>query len=518
MKQAPSNANFKVLYQAIERFAPRHPRTTDKQEVQPLLKRVRLKRTKWGKLTLARVLKGGRLSDAGRVVRYVLIVVAGLSLAWGPAVAYMKFGKVAYTSHFSLILPGSGANSSISVSEIGQATSASTPAFSASSISPTVTYKNLLMSANVVYGAAAALKIAPENFSAPTIKLVDETSFITVEIEGSSSEDARNRAKAIQDRFFAELTMLREDEIKRRDDSTIDTVKKYETVVNDIQSKISALKFSSGLSSTDQFNSLITSADTLQVAIAEMEAQHAKVLKSKKGLAANLKLDDGLASTTMKLHADPEFSALADATAKAEAIYASAAKQFGAKHPKVTDARAQLLGARSHMMSRASLITGISAKNLVGKIDLSPTGQRGTLLAQLVNLATDEQGLRGQILSMQDDLIARRKRIASLVHVHLELDRLTSGLKVAEAVFISALARISTSKTDIFASYPMVQVTEAPIMPLQPSSPNKKIAIGAAAGSTFLLIFGLILAWVRRPLIDKLLTMARKPNEEPLSS
>jgi uncharacterized protein involved in exopolysaccharide biosynthesis len=98
--------------------------------------------------------------------------------------------------------------------------------------------------------------------------------------------------------------------------------------------------------------------------------------------------------------------------------------------------------------------------------------------------------------------------------VAADLERLNSEHKVAEAVFASALARISTSKTDIFASYPMAQVAEAAVMPLYPSSPNKKIALGAAVASTVLLIFGLLLAWVRRPLIDKLLRLAKKSDDQ----
>ena len=376
MKQAPSYSTQRVVT-----FAPRNARPVPQKAPRPLNSRFGLKRTSWRNLTLARVLKGGRLSDMGRLGRYALIVTAGLGLAWGPAIAYLKFGKVSYTSHFSLILPGAGASTSINLSDIGQASSASSSAFSGSSISPTVTYKNLLMSANVVYAAAAELKIDGNTLPAPTVKLVDETSFITVEVSGASAADARDRANAIQDAFFAELSKLREDETKRRDESTIHTVKQYEQVVNDVRDRISQLQVQSGLTSADQFSALVASADSLQTRIAEKQAELAKVKQSRSSLASNLNLTEQLAATTMKLHADPEFAALADATSKAEAVLASTAQQFGAKHPKVIDARAQFDGARAQMLARASKITGLSKKKLVGKIDLSPTGQRSALMA-----------------------------------------------------------------------------------------------------------------------------------------
>ncbi len=514
MKQALSETTFPQRHQTVVKFAPRQPKPAVKKPKPNLVARFGLKRTSWRDLTLARVLKGGRVSDLGRFGRYAMIVTAGLCLAWGPAIAYLKFASPAYTSHFSLILPGAGAVSSISVSDIGQASSSSSSAFSGSSISPTVTYKNLLMSANVINAAAVLLKVDPNTLPIPTIKLVDETSFISVEIDGANAEQARNRANAILDAFFAELNNLRDDETKRRFASVFSTVKQHEDVVNGIREKISRLQISSGLSSTEQFNRYVTENDGLKIRVADLEALLSKTKHSKISLANNLNMTDALAATTMKLHADPEFAALADATSKAEAVLASTAQQYGAKHPKVVDARAQFQGARTQMLARASQITGLSVKKLVGKIDLSPTGQRSALMSQLVGLSTDQRGLEGQLQTMKAELEIGRKKIESLIDTASTLDRLNSEHKVAEAVFSSALARISTTKTDIFASYPMAQVSEAAIMPLTPSSPNKKIAFGAATGSSVLLLLVLLMAWVRRPLIDKLLNLAHKPNVE----
>jgi len=512
MKQVQALTNRLNAGHRVVRLAPRQPIPKAPKRAPRLIGRLGLKRTGWRELTIGRVLKGGRVSDLGRMGRYFLIVAAGLGLAWGPALAYIKFGTVSYTSQFSLILPGAGASSSINLSDIGQASSASASAFSGSSISPTVTYKNLLMSANVVHTAAKTLKEDPTNFPTPTVKLVDETSFISVEMAGPSAEGARNRAQAVMDAFFTELNKLRADETARRDAATIDTVKNYEQVVNDVRDKISALQVNSGLTTSEQFHALVTAADALALRIADSEAELAKTRQSKSGLSNSLSLTDRLAALTMKLHADPEFAALADATSKADAEHAAIQQQFGIRHPKVVDARARLEGARAQMMRRASKITGLAEKKLVGRIDFSPTGDRSALLSQLISLSANAHGLDGQIATMKSELAVRRKQIAQLVKVAADLDRLNSEHKVAEAVFASALARINTSKTDIFASYPMAQVSAAAVVPLKPASPNKSIAYGAAAGSTLLLLLSLLLAWVRRPLIEKLMKLAQKTD------
>ena len=80
-----------------------------------------------------------------------------------------------------------------------------------------------------------------------------------------------------------------------------------------------------------------------------------------------------------------------------------------------------------------------------------------------------------------------------------------SDFSVAEAVFASAMARTQTSKADLYASYPLVQVLEDPSLPDEPSSPKRKLALAAGIAATVFLLMGLFLAWLRRPLISRLL-------------
>ncbi|MFO1034106.1 MAG: hypothetical protein U1E15_08575 [Hyphomicrobiales bacterium] len=464
-----------------------------------------LKRTRLADLSFARLLRGGRLSDGGRLLRYAVIVGGGLAMAWVPAIGYLAVAKPKFTSHFSLILPGAGAASSVNLADIGQASTASSSAYASSTISPTVTYKNLLMSANVMDLAAAKLQAEPGSLPMPVIRLVDETSFITVEMQGLSPEEARDRAQAMLDAFSGALNTLRNDEIKRREGSTVDTVRQYEGAVNAVREKISALQVKSGLNSVEQYTAMVAAADQLEARTAETEAALARSESSAGALAATLNTSPEQAALAMKLHADPQFAALADATAKAEAAYAEAGRQFGTRHPKVAEARSQFQGAEAQMQARATQLTGLKPKQLQGKFDLSATGQRSALMAQLVTTETERQGLAAQLASERQDLALRRQAIAALVPVASDLDRLNRDYKVAEAVFASALARVNTSKTDIFASYPMVQVTEAPVKPVLPSSPNKKLVLAAALASSLMLFLAAFLGWIRRPLIDKLL-------------
>ncbi len=473
-----------------------------------------LKRASARDLTAARILRGGRLADFGRLPRYGLIGAIGLIVIWVPAVCYIKYGPIRYKSQFALILPGAGSNSSVNLSEIGQATSNSSSPFSGSSISPTVTYKNLLMSANILNAAAEILNRDPNTLSIPIVKLVDETSFITVEMTGTTSEAAMASALAVKDAFFAQLKILREDELKRREDSTSETVSKYGKNVNSIRQEYNELQIASGLNSIDQYNTIVNANENLKVKLADNESALVKAVESYKSLKKSLGLSLEAAAISMKLHADPQFAVMVESTGKAQSDYAQAAEQFGSNHPKLVEARSKYEGLNKKMMARAVELSGLPLKLLVGKIDFSSAGQRSGLMAKLIDLDTEKRGLEAQNAELREQIEQQQNYILSLLPIVSKMENLNRDYKLSEAVFTSALGRISTSKSDIFASYPMAQVIESPTMPILPSSPNKKMAFGAAAVATIFLLFAGFLGWIRRPLIDKLLVKKTKPNEE----
>ncbi|MFX8554359.1 hypothetical protein ABTM01_19535, partial [Acinetobacter baumannii] len=77
------------------------------------------------------------------------------------------------------------------------------------------------------------------------------------------------------------------------------------------------------------------------------------------------------------------------------------------------------------------------------------------------------------------------------------LEDLKKDHLVAEAVFTSAVARLDTNKTDIYASYPMVQTLAAPDLPDRRSTPNTLIAVLGGIAASLLALLALAMAWVR---------------------
>ena len=484
------------------------PRVSWRRRARPFL----LWRTRIRSLSLARLLRGGRLNDSGRLPRYLLLLLLAVGAVWAPIAAYLTFAPVRYGSTVSMILPGAGSNTSVNLSDIGQASTSSNSAYSSSAISPTVTYQNLLQSALVIEQAAGSLGIPASTLGRPRVKLRDQTSLMLLEMTGASPEEARDRVEAILNAFLIELKALREDEIARRETSVTETVEQYQQAVDAIRAEIAALQSRSGLTSDEQYGQIVASNEILRSRIAEARVALEETETSISSLSSMLAIVPENAALAMRLHADLEYRSLADNAAREAAVVAELARDYGPNHPKRVEAENRYVGARTRLVQRGELLVGKALLVLEEEIDTTADSKRTEMLSELVALVVKRDALQGQLDTLGSQFREGERRVRSLVSVSSELDRLNRDHKVAEAVFASALARVNTSKTDIFASYPMVQIAAPASLSWTPVSPKRTIALVGGIAATFFLIGGLTLAWIRRPLIDRLLSRRDEPE------
>ncbi|MGV2114541.1 GumC family protein [Agrobacterium salinitolerans] len=476
--------------------------------------RMRLIRRALSELSFSRIALGGRINDSGRLPRYIVNFGLCLSLVWIPIGAYLKFAPRRYASEIALILPGAGASTSINLSDIGQASSSANSAYSSSTLSPTVTYQSLLQSTRVAARAAKAIGEDARAIGKPTVKLLDQTSLINVTVSGGSPEQAQRRAQALLESFMFELDKLREDEIARRENATSGAVKTYRDQVEVVRDRIIKLQAESGLNSKEQYNSYVSANDALKAKISELQATLSQTNDNISALARILRVTPERAAITLKLRADPVFVSLADTFAKDGAAFAELSGHLGPNHPRFVSLRNQVEGLRRQMINRANSVTQVTGEEIAREIDTASDTSRAALLSQLVTLVSERNGKTAELSAFRDTLTASEGKVQGLTDVAARLEALDSDYKVAEAVFASALARINTSKTDVFASYPMVQVADTPALPLKPTSPSLLIGVAAGVAATFFLFLAYALAWVRRPLLEKIgRTMTRGDHE-----
>jgi len=436
--------------------------------------------------------------------RYLKVAGLWIAAIWVLTVLYLAFVPDQYSSKFTLILPGSGAGSSLNVESIGQAQSSVSSAFSSASLSPTENYKRLLMADITLRKSAERTDDEVQQFPAPTIKLIDQTNLIQVEVTGRDGAEANQRAIALKDSFLSQLNDLRNDEAKMRESSDTRNLVQLEKKVRTTQQALLDFQAKTGLVSLDQFNRRIANMDALRQQ--EREARITLRQRSAESSRFSAILGKGAsgANTALRLRSDPVFQQLADRYATLEVAAQEKQATLGKNHGDLVQANSERDQLREALTKRGRTLTGLSKTAVLNAVDIAVADGRSNLMQGLVIANTQTAGASAGLNEIRGDIANQSARSGDLVKQASKLADLVRDHRVAEAVFSSALARIDMNKQDPFASYPLVQTLEQPSLPHSPSSPSVILALVGAIGATFIILMGLALLWFRQTIIRKI--------------
>lgn len=439
-----------------------------------------------------------------RWLRYALVMVLGGLFFGGIATAYYVSTPRTYVSGFTLILPGSGAGANVNLADLGQASSATSSAFSSASLSPTENYKRLLQSDRVRGSAAAAAGVRPSEFASARVRLVDQTPLIYVRMTETDPDLAYASANALLTAFQANLDELRREELEAREQAYRESLAGYEANVVATRQAVIAFQAETGLISLDQYTSLVTETGELERTLA-VTMERARALGDRSArLGELIDLPEEVAARVLILRGDAVFEAILEQLATSAAQIASLENMYGRNHPEMRAETERHAGLLEALSLRGEALLGVAGYGMLRLAQINLDDERAQLLRQVVDLSAEAEGARAQARSLQDRLLRNEIRVEQLASVAANLDALLREHQVAETVFASALARLDTSRADVFASYPLAQLLEAPALPDRPSSPSKKIAALAAFGGFFLYCMGVLLLWLRLPLIRAL--------------
>lgn len=445
------------------------------------------------------------LPSVGRYRRYFAALAGPLALIWVLALGYIAVAPDRFDSRMTLILPGTGVGASMNLESIGQASTNTSSAFSSPSLSPTENYKRLLMSDLVLRDAA---KIAGEDegaFPKPSIKLIDQTNLIELRLSAGSPEQAQIRMAALQQSFSTALDALRIDEARAREEADALRISELERKVDEAQQALLDFQGSTGLVSLDQFSGRITALDQLRATERERRVRVAETAAAASRLSNTLGISLPQAHRVMQLKADPEFGELLDRYSKASGEHSERSGTLGDAHVTIEELAARKASLRADLARRGSELTGMDGADVVKMADLAVSNTRENLFASLTERESDRTGHGAALSELRRQIAAQSADTDSQVAQAARLADLLRDLRVAEAVFSSALARLDTNKSDPFASYPLVQTLEAPSLPREKSAPSPMIVIAGAMGATIFILIGFLLLWLRQPIIRKLL-------------
>ncbi|MFV0644126.1 MAG: hypothetical protein ACK5NN_06440, partial [Sphingomonadaceae bacterium] len=308
--------------------------------------------------------------------------------------------------------------------------------------------------------------------------------------------------------FSLELDKLRQDEAASREKVDLHRIADLEHKVADAQRALLAFQGRTGLVSLDQFNNRIAALDDLKASERQAQAARVREQASAGRLAATLGVSTSTANRALKLQGDPIFQKLLIRYADSEAEEAQKSGTLGPAHARIEQLDAERSAIRTAMAARGSALAGLNQETVMRFAEVSVSGTRADLFNTMLVKDSNAAGAVAEQSEIHRQIGREGVRSEALVQEAAVLADLTRDLKVSEAVFSSALARLDTNKADPFASYPLVQILQVPTLPRARTSPNMLFTLLGAFSSSILLLCGFLLLWLRQPILRKLMPNA----------
>ncbi|MFQ4140776.1 hypothetical protein [Chlorogloeopsis sp. ULAP02] len=447
---------------------------------------------------------GKSTANQGRWQNYLLLGIATNLALWVLALLYIKLTPPTYSSSSTINLPGGGSNASVNLPGIGQASyeNSSPYTFSATQ-DPRENYKFIALSEPVLKSAAAQLNMSAQEFGEPRVKVVDNTTVMTIEFRGASPQEAQQKSVAFYKAFEDRLNEFRQQEVLKKEVGFQRALNSAQQKLQVSQQRLSNYKARSGLNSEAQISDLTSNIEQLRRQRAEIVAQQQQTTARFRQLSANLKVSSEQASDAFSLQTDQIFQQNLKNYSDASAALVVLESKFLPDHPTVVAERAKRDAAEQALLARGQTLVGrpVNLENLIKQLNVSSNSSNGTpreaLYQELVTVQSEQKGLIAQAQTIDQQIAELENRLKNLAQQQTTLDALKRDLQVAEAVFSSTLTRLDIGKSNAFGSYPLIQILQEPSLPDSPSQPKKSYTfLGAAMGSLFVTT-GIVLLWLR---------------------
>ncbi len=426
---------------------------------------------------------------------------AALSVAciWAFVATYLAFTPRTYVSRWTLNLPGASSNVSLSLESIGQSSSNAGSPFSSSALSPKVVYKEIAEGERVRNAAARSLGLSLPAFGKPRVKLIDETALMLFEMSATSPEEAKRRSDALVAAFNAELDTLRNDELEKRATAVRRNLADYQAQVRLARENTIRAQVETGLVSVNQFTEMVSSLTALRRRVIEVASDVEKLADEQARMTVQLGIDAATASTTLKLAADPAVLKAMSEYVDAATAFSADSERFGARHPQYLASANRYDAARTRLgavMNR--LVPGadksVDLATLVTLVNGSP---RADLYLSFVRGDATLQGKRKELATLNDERAHLESDVTRLSGAAARLEDLKKDQLVADAVLSTAMARLDSSKSDIYGSYPIVQIVAPPDISEAAVQPRPLYAALGGVSGTLFACLAWLLAWLQ---------------------
>lgn len=436
--------------------------------------------------------------EQGNGKHWLLLVLAANAAIWGLSFLYLKTSPLTYTSKWAMTLPGAGSKVNVDLPSVGQASSDSGSPYGDSS-DPRANYQFVATSEPVLAIAADSINMSAEEFGKPRIKLVDNTTIMQFEVNGTSPVETQKKSLALFQAFTQQLSLLRAEEVAQRTEATQGGLRSAKAKLEASQKRLAEYKARSGLGSSDQLSNLSTSIEELRKQRAEVLAQQRQTTSRSKQLSNDLNLSSQQASDAFILQSDDLLKQHTKTYSETSAALTTLRSKFNSTHPEVANKKAEQEAAKAALLSRSrSLVGKPISQQALEQLSLSMSGPgaaRESLFQDLITVQADQRGLTGQAQALDQQIVQLESRLKLLTQKEATLESLKRDTQLTEAVFTSTIAKLDLSQSDVFTSYPLVQLLNAPSLPKQPSSPKKFLVLLGSGLASIFTTAGLALLW-----------------------
>lgn len=439
-----------------------------------------------------------------RLFRYGVLLVMGFTVIWIPALTYVLKSEDVYKSKWSIIIPGSGLGSSLNIDSIGQTTTSVASPYASSSVDPKVNYKAIILSSTVLRSAAEAVGMTTKEYGKPLVKLIDQTAIMQIIIDDKTADLSHNKSLALFDSIENELDRLRKNERSMIDSSNTEQLQIYKEQVVTSQQELLKYQTSSLIESSNKLELSLASIDRLNTRRSELQLEIAYKTARQRAIEQFTGMTKLQATYVVKLQQDTILKQLQGTYSVLYSEFLDRSSTLGSRNPKVSSIASKLEALFNAIDTRATLILGNVGQEFISKYSSVESSEQQNFYLDQITIDAELLADANELAELDELVDELETGIKQTTESSARLEELTRAYKVAETIYLSTLAKQDLGKSDVFASYPMIQLLVPPRKPFEPEKLHRIFAIvGALMGSSFILL-ALVILWKREALLQKL--------------
>ena len=438
----------------------------------------------------------------------ILLVIACVII-----VALLATETPKYKTSWVVLLPGTERASTINLDNLGEARSNGANAYGSVSISPKNTYKEIALSDAVINSAAQQYGVEAVAFSKPKITLIDQTPAMKFTLIGESVEELTYRANLYNDTFHTTLDELRQNEIERNYQGVENSLADAKQRLADARQDIVEYQTNSDFISEQQFQRWMDDAESLRAEQGQTDVEASRLEATLLTSLYQLGISSEQAEAMLVLLSNPSIQSNLEQLGSQITKQIDLRSQYARENPlrkKIDREVASLSRELRNAFQEVPNIDSISDTRLFALV----SDQAATSIQTIAGSLATFDGLNAQSKALVEQQQQYQQRIKEHTQDAATLADLQRDHQIAEAIFSSALAKLDTSRLDIYATYPLTQLLTQPGGTVVQDRLLSKIMILAA-----LMIFGLLslatsLAHMRSTLLEQADHQASKQVSE----